>query len=88
MKKKAKKVTGSCSPKCWFAEREKCECICEGKNHQIGLATDRGSQKKIEEMNEKFKEYQKQRKLERKMKREGVSFKPEANMIMKWILRK
>lgn len=24
----------SCSPRCWFAKRDKCECICKGANHK------------------------------------------------------
>ena len=86
--KKEKKLTGSCSLRCWFAKKEECKCICEGKNHQIGLAiVDKESKKRVEELKEKFKEYQKTRKLERKMGREGTSFKATAHKIMSRIVR-
>jgi len=41
----------------------------------------------VAEMKEKFKEYQKIRKLERKMRREGTSFKITAHKIMGRIVR-
>lgn len=91
--KKTKEHKKSCSPKCWFAKRDKCECICEGKNHQRGLAMDRGSQKLVEEMKREYEKYKKARREERKLLRAGLS--PQASKyrsvksssFMKTILR-
>lgn len=67
----------SCSPKCWFAKRDKCECICKGKNHKRGLAMDRGSQRIIESMKKNYEEYKRIRREERKLLRAGLS--PQAS---------
>ena len=36
------KITGRCDTRCYKARRTRCECICGGQNHGVGLkkATD------------------------------------------------
>ena len=34
----AGKITGRCDARCYKARRTRCECICGGQNHGVGLA--------------------------------------------------
>jgi alpha-galactosidase/6-phospho-beta-glucosidase family protein len=31
------KLIGACDAKCYLAEEERCECVCGGINHGVGL---------------------------------------------------
>jgi len=78
----------SCSHKCWYAKREKCICICGGKNHKIGTQ-DFISSEFLEKLEEKFKKYKELRRHERKMERKmgKLSFKPESQKMMNQIIK-
>lgn len=78
----------SCTPKCWFAKRDKCECICKGKNHQRGLAMDRGSQKIVEDMKKSYEEYKKLRRKQRKQLRAGLTTKSGSSSFIYRVIGK
>lgn len=74
----------SCSPKCWFAKRDKCTCICNGANHKLG---ERASKSLMKDMEKNYNEYKRTRREERKLFRAGLTPKSKSSSFMKSILR-
>jgi hypothetical protein len=74
----------SCSPKCWFAKRDKCTCICNGKNHKLG---ERAPKSLLKDLGIKYEEYKKIRREERKLLRAGLTPKSKSSFLTKSILR-
>jgi hypothetical protein len=62
----------SCSPKCWYAKRDKCTCICNGANHKL---EERASKTLLKDMEKNYKEYKRLRRKQRKQLRAGLTTK-------------
>ena len=77
--KKSKEHKKSCTPRCWFAKRDKCECVCNGINHKIG---ERASKTSLKDMENNYKEYKRVRREERKLLRAGLTPKAPRPRLM------